>query len=112
VGGRARRLRRPCGRSGDGPGRSGVPIVPCLPYSGLIMKDAAEIQGMQAATIRTLIEAGFEPDAVVSAVTAGDLNRLGSAHTGLVPVQLQCPAPTRLHPNPSLTLTLKLVGRC
>jgi hypothetical protein len=52
-------------------------------------KDAAEIQQSQAVTIRELINAGYEPDSVVKAVTAGDYNLL--THTGLVSVQLQEP---------------------
>jgi HK97 family phage portal protein len=52
-------------------------------------KDAADIQQSQAVTIRELINAGYEPDSVVKAVTAGDYNLL--THTGLVSVQLQEP---------------------
>lgn len=53
-------------------------------------KDAAEIQGVRAATINTLITAGFEPESVIKAVEAGD-NRL-LAHTGMFSVQLQKPS--------------------
>jgi len=49
-------------------------------------KDLAEIQQGKAATIKSLIDAGFEPDSVVSAVEADDFSRL--SHTGLVSVQL------------------------
>jgi hypothetical protein len=52
-------------------------------------KDAADIQQSQAITIRELINAGYEPDSVVKAVTAGDYNQL--KHTGMVSVQLQEP---------------------
>lgn len=52
-------------------------------------KDAAEIQGVRAATINTLITAGFEPKSVIKAVEAGD-NRL-LTHTGMFSVQLQKP---------------------
>lgn len=52
-------------------------------------KDAAEIQQIEASSMSTLINAGFEPDTVIDAVTAGDLTRL--VHTGLVSVQLQPP---------------------
>jgi phage portal protein BeeE len=52
-------------------------------------KDAADIQQSQAITIRELINAGYEPDSVVKAVTAGDYNQL--KHTGMVSVQLQPP---------------------
>lgn len=52
-------------------------------------KDAAEIQQTKANTIRTYIEAGFDPKTVVDAIEASDLGRLN--HTGLVSVQLQPP---------------------
>ena len=55
------------------------------------LKDAAEIQQMDALTIRQLIDAGFNPDKVVEAVTAGDLARLRGNHSGLYSVQLQAP---------------------
>jgi hypothetical protein len=67
-------------------------------------KDAAEIQQAEALTIRQLIDAGFEPDAVVEAVTAGDLARLRGNHGGLFSVQLQAPgttAPTAPAPAPT-----------
>lgn len=54
-------------------------------------KDAAEIQNRQATTIRTLIDAGYEPDAVVAAVQAEDYGLLSGRHTGLYSVQLQPP---------------------
>lgn len=58
--------------------------IPALHESS---RDAAEIQQLEAQTIHTLISAGFEPDSVIDAVTAGEFNRL--AHTGLYSVQLQ-----------------------
>lgn len=54
-------------------------------------KDAAEVLATQATAIRTLTDGGYEPDAVVGAVTGGDLSLLLSQHSGLVPVQLQPP---------------------
>ena len=51
----------------------------------------ATIQSSQASTISSLIQAGFEPDRVVAAVTAGDLRSLTGAHSGLYSVQLQRP---------------------
>jgi phage portal protein BeeE len=51
------------------------------------LRDAAEIQGREADTVRTLIEAGYEPDTAVKAVTTGDFTVL--VHTGYVSVQLQ-----------------------
>jgi hypothetical protein len=62
-----------------------------IPFLAEDVKDAAEIQQMNAAAIRQLIDSGFEPDTVISAVTAGDLNRL--RHSGLYSVQLQPPGP-------------------
>lgn len=54
-------------------------------------KDAAEIQSVSAQTIRALVDAGYEPDAVVDAVEANDLSRLIGKHSGLYSVQLQAP---------------------
>lgn len=53
------------------------------------LKDAAEIQGVEASTIKTLIDAGYKPDSVAAAVTSGDWSKLD--HTGLFSVQLQPP---------------------
>lgn len=58
------------------------------------MKDAAEIMQFESLTIRQLTDCGFDPDAVVDAVTAGDLKRLRGKHTGLLSVQLQEPGAT------------------
>jgi hypothetical protein len=59
--------------------------------------DAATIQNTEAITINTLISAGYEPDSVVKAVTAGDFGLL--KHSGLVSVQLQTPgAPANSNP--------------
>ena len=52
-------------------------------------KDEADIQTANAGTIRSLLDAGFDPDAVVKAVTAGDLRTLVGQHSGLFSVQLQ-----------------------
>lgn len=52
-------------------------------------KDGAEIQGRQADTIRTLIEAGYEPESVQAAVLSEDWKML--VHTGMTSVQLQKP---------------------
>lgn len=52
-------------------------------------KDDAEIAQQHAATMRTLIEAGYEPDTVTLAVNTGDYTKL--VHTGLVSVQLNLP---------------------
>jgi hypothetical protein len=51
--------------------------------------DEAEIQGRQAATLRTLIEAGYEPDSAREAVITDDFSKL--VHSKLYSVQLQSP---------------------
>jgi len=53
--------------------------------------DLAEIRQKNASAMRTLVDGGFEPDAVVEFVLTSDLNRLRGRHTGLLPVQLQPP---------------------
>lgn len=63
-------------------------------------KDAAEIQGTRATTIRTLIDAGYTPESVIAAVDADDFRLL--SHSGLYSVQLQpagSAAPTTEVPN-------------
>jgi len=52
-------------------------------------KDAAEIEQAKAATIRQLVDGGFEPGSVVAAVQAKDMSLL--KHSGLVSVQLLPP---------------------
>ena len=52
-------------------------------------KDAAEIQGRRAATIRTLTDAGFTPVSVIAAVDADDMRIL--EHSGLYSAQLLPP---------------------
>lgn len=84
------------------------------------VKDAADIQATQAAAIRQLVDAGFEAQAVIDAIVAGDLNRL--EHTGLFSVQLQPPgtttpapaAPTEPVPAPLLNSGRSPIGevRC
>lgn len=62
-------------------------------------RDAAEIHQVQAATIRNLIDAGYEPATVVAAVDAEDWSLL--VHTGLYSVQLQPPGRGALPVTPS-----------
>lgn len=50
-------------------------------------KDAAEIQHNKAVTIRQLVDAGYKPESVVTAVEANDFRLL--EHSGLYSVQLQ-----------------------
>ena len=54
-------------------------------------KDAAQIAQTQAVTIRQLLDAGFDPDAVVSFVQSLDPGQLIGKHSGLFSVQLQAP---------------------
>lgn len=54
-------------------------------------KDVAEIQAMNAQSIRSLVEAGYEPDAVAEAIVSDDLSLLIGNHTGVFSVQLQPP---------------------
>jgi phage portal protein BeeE len=61
-----------------------------VPFLREDQKDAAAIQGTQAATINTLITAGFTPDSSVKAVSASDWGLL--EHTGLTSVQLLPPS--------------------
>lgn len=57
-------------------------------------KDQTEILQQSAATINTLVTAGYLPDAVIDAVEAGDLSRLTGKHSGRYSVQLQAPGTT------------------
>jgi phage portal protein BeeE len=57
-------------------------------------KDAAGILATSATTIRTLVDTGYDPDAVIDAVEAGDLSRLEGRHSGLYSVQLQAAGST------------------
>jgi phage portal protein BeeE len=52
-------------------------------------KDAAEIQGKEAYTLRNLLDAGFTPDSAKAALMAYDWSLL--KHSGLFSVQLQKP---------------------
>ena len=62
-----------------------------IPFFREDVKDAAEIVKTNAATIGALINNGFEPDAAIEAVIAGELSELVGTHTGLPSVQLQPP---------------------
>ncbi len=54
-------------------------------------KDAAEIRASDAQTMRTLMDAGYKPDAAVEYVASGEVTRLRGQHSGLFSVQLQPP---------------------
>lgn len=62
-----------------------------VPFLREDRKDAAEIQQAEALTIRTLVDAGYHPDAVIAAVTAEDFGLLQGNHSGLFSVMLQPP---------------------
>jgi hypothetical protein len=64
------------------------------------VEDDARTRQMNVASIKQLIDAGFEPDAAVDAVDAGDLKRLAGRHTGLNSVQLQPPVTEAPAPEP------------
>jgi hypothetical protein len=73
-----------------------------IPFLQEDVKDAAEIHDMEAKTVQTFINAGFEPDAAIDAVLAGDIARLKGKHTGLTSVQLQPPGTTKAEPAPTM----------
>lgn len=51
----------------------------------------AEIQFRRAQAMRTLVDAGFDPDAAVAYIQTDDMSRLTGRHSGLFSVQLQRP---------------------
>jgi phage portal protein BeeE len=60
-----------------------------IPFLREDEKDQAEIDQIRAATIASLIAAGYTPESVIAAVESGDFRLL--VHTGLYSVQLQRP---------------------
>jgi hypothetical protein len=64
-----------------------------IPFLREDIQEQATIDSLNATTIRTLTDAGFDPDKVILAVSANDLSTLVGAHTGLFSVQLQAPVP-------------------
>lgn len=63
-----------------------------IPYLAEDQAQAAEIQQQHAATLKSLIDAGFKPDTAIKAIQSGDFTQL--VHTGLYSVQLQPPGTT------------------
>jgi hypothetical protein len=63
-----------------------------IPFLADDVKDAAEVQAQNSSAIRQLVDAGFTPESVIDAITAGDLKRL--THSGLMSVQLLPPGTT------------------
>jgi len=74
-----------------------------IPFLQEDVKDEADINFVHAQAIRSLTEAGYEPNSVVDAITSGDLTRLN--HTGVYSVQLQPPGSGKQEPadDPSPT---------
>jgi hypothetical protein len=70
-----------------------------IPFLREDAMDDAEIKAREAQTIRTLVDAGYEPESVVSAVQSGDWSRL--VHTKLFSVQLQPPGAQAPEPERS-----------
>lgn len=65
-----------------------------IPFLREDMKDAAEVQQIKSATIRSYIDGGFTADSAVKAVESDDPGLL--VHTGLFSVQLQAPGSTKM----------------
>lgn len=61
------------------------------------LRDAAEIMQYDATATKTFVDAGYDPDSVISAVAAKDMTLL--KHTGLVSVQLQPPGSQPTEPG-------------
>jgi hypothetical protein len=63
-----------------------------MPFVREDEKDAAEIRSMDATVLRTLVDAGYDPDAAVAFLQGrGDLSQLVGKHSGMFSVQLQEP---------------------
>lgn len=67
------------------------------------MKDVAEIQAKQAVAMRSLVDAGYDPDAAARFVRDDDLTQLLGQHSGLFSVQLQPPGTEAAAIEPSPT---------
>lgn len=62
-----------------------------IPFLAEDAEDLARIQQTQATALRSLVDAGFAPDAAVEFLRSNDLGRLLRKHSGLFSVQLQPP---------------------
>jgi hypothetical protein len=62
-----------------------------IPFLAEDAADVATIQQTQANALRSLVDAGFAPDAAVEFLRSNDLGRLLENHSGLFSVQLQPP---------------------
>lgn len=74
------------------------PDIADIPLLREDAKDEADINAAKASTLRTLIEAGIDPDTAIAAAWPEQIGQL--KHTGLVSVQLQEPG-TNPPPDPS-----------
>lgn len=70
-----------------------------VPFLQEDARDAAEIQGVESRTIRTLLDAGCTFDSIKAAMAAGDWSLL--QHSGLFSVQLQAPGESAAAPTAS-----------
>ncbi|MET8265947.1 phage portal protein [Micromonospora arida] len=62
-----------------------------IPFLREDAENVAKIQQMQATALRSLVDAGFEPNAAVAFLQGDDLSALTGQHSGLYSVQLQPP---------------------
>jgi hypothetical protein len=60
-----------------------------VPFFRQDAKDEAEIHSMEASTMRTLVDGGFDPASVIAAIKNQDMSLI--QHTGNLSVQLQPP---------------------
>jgi len=74
-----------------------------IPYLREDLKDRADIQREQAATLSSYINAGFTPDSAIAALDAEDITLL--EHTGLYSVQLQPPGNGEMPGSPQPELS-------
>ena len=70
-----------------------------VPFLQEDLKDDSAIAAQRATTIRTLVDAGYEPPSVVAAVESNDFSKL--VHSGLYSVQLQAPGASAPTPAPA-----------
>lgn len=81
-------VERPPTAAGQAPARL-VHDPRSIPFLREDLTDAANARQQDAATMKSLIDAGFKAETVVAALTTGDWSKL--VHSGLVTVQLQKP---------------------
>ncbi len=60
-----------------------------VPFLKEDKKDTAQVQQLQSTALKTLIDAGYLPDAAAKAISTDDLSTLQGQHSGLTSVQLQ-----------------------